>query len=100
MIEYEKVSIKGIGSELVTLPTAKISVNYKGWSGIWKVVVSDQIPAPRLIGIDLAKYVQSVLIVTHSQGRQIEPSEESAGTLVEGPTLGEHTEMRRQLIWC
>ena len=37
---------------------ARVALNYHGWSGIWKIAVSDQIPAPCLIGLDLSKHVQ------------------------------------------
>ena len=77
MLEHENISIKGIGSEIVVLPMAKIPRRYKGWSGVWKVAISDQIPAPCLIGLDLSEHVQSVFVTTSSQGWPIEATEEN-----------------------
>ena len=51
MLDHENNSIKGIDSEIVALLMAEIPMTYKGWSGIWKVAISDQIPAPYLIGL-------------------------------------------------
>ena len=56
--------------------------------------MSDQNPAPCLIGLDLSKHVQNILMITHSQGTQIEATEEGTETIVERPILGEHPEMR------
>ena len=84
MLDHENISIKGIGSKIVALPMAKIPVRYKGWSGIWKVTIPDQIPAPCLIGLDFAEHVQSVFVTTCSQGRHIEAAEENDGNLLEG----------------
>ena len=47
------------------------------------MAISDQVPAPCLIGLDLAEHVQSVFVTTCSQGRQIEATEENDGNLVE-----------------
>ena len=45
---------------------AKVKINYRDWVGIWEVAISDQIPAPCIIGLDLTKHVQSACEVTGS----------------------------------
>ena len=81
MLDDENISIKGIGSEIVVLPMAKIPMRYKGWSGIWKVAISNQIPALCLIGQDLAEHVQSIFVTIRSQRRQTEATEGNEGNL-------------------
>ena len=83
MLEHENISSKGIGSEIAVLPMAKIPIRYKGWSGVWKVAISDQIPVLCLIGLDLAEHVQNAFVTSCSQGRQIEATEENNGNLLE-----------------
>ena len=77
MLQHENISIKGIGSEIVVFHMAKIPIRYKRWSGIRKVAILDQIPAPCLIGLDLAEHVQSVSVTTRSQGGPTEATEEN-----------------------
>ena len=71
----EQITIKEIGTELITLPMAKVHMKYQGWNGMWKIAITNQIPAPCLIGLDLSEHVKSVLI-THSQIEKKETPEE------------------------
>lgn len=59
------------------LPLANVALKYQAWSGTWKVAVSDQIPGPCLIGVDLTKHTLKVLVITRSQGGQSMPTEEN-----------------------
>ncbi|XP_074919948.1 uncharacterized protein LOC142046566 [Chelonoidis abingdonii] len=60
-------------SQAVDLPTAKLPVQYKGWSGMWTFAVYDNYHIPMLLGEDLANQVKRakrVGMVTRSQARQ------------------------------
>ena len=46
MLEHGVINLKDIGLDSVVLLMARVALNYHGWFGILKVVVSDQIPAP------------------------------------------------------
>ncbi|XP_078246884.1 uncharacterized protein LOC144588290 [Pogona vitticeps] len=77
MIADQTLSVKGIGSELVSLPVAGLKIEYQGWKGFWRVGVSSEIPTPFLIGNDLTKHVKSALVVTRAQSVQSEASNET-----------------------
>uniref|UniRef100_A0A674J1L0 CCHC-type domain-containing protein n=1 Tax=Terrapene triunguis TaxID=2587831 RepID=A0A674J1L0_9SAUR len=67
------VTIQPFMSHSVTLPTAKLHVQYKGWSGMWTFAVYDNYPIPMLLGENLANHVKlakRVGMVTHSQAKQ------------------------------
>ena len=70
ILRNESLTVKGIGSELITLPVAKIPIKYQGWNGMWKMGITDQLPAPCLIGLDLSEHVKSVLVNTLSQNEK------------------------------
>ncbi|XP_050821620.1 uncharacterized protein LOC127057042 [Gopherus flavomarginatus] len=68
-----QVTIYPFMSQAVDLPTAKLPVQYKGWSGMWTFAVYDNYSIPMLLGEDLANQVKRakrVGMVTHSQTRQ------------------------------
>ncbi|XP_074987664.1 uncharacterized protein LOC125641564 [Caretta caretta] len=55
------------------LPTAKLPVQYKGWSGMWTFAVYDDYPIPMLLREDLASHVKlakRVGMVIRSPARQ------------------------------
>ncbi|XP_074806572.1 uncharacterized protein LOC141986208 [Natator depressus] len=58
--------------------SAKLPVQYKGWSGTWTFAVYDDYPIPMLLGEDLANHVKQakrVGTVTRSQAKQaVRPS--------------------------
>ncbi|XP_073187942.1 uncharacterized protein [Lepidochelys kempii] len=65
--------IQPFKSNSFNLPTAKLPVQYKGWSGTWTFAVSDDYPIPMLLGEDLANHVKRakrVGMVTCSQAKQ------------------------------
>ena len=75
MLPHESVLMKGLGASSLPIPLAKLhrySVLYKNWEGEWKVAVSDDIPAPCLIGSDLVK---NVFVTTQSQDQILVQSE-------------------------
>ncbi|CAM4593613.1 unnamed protein product, partial [Lepidochelys kempii] len=68
-----QVTIQPFKSNSFNLPTAKLPVQYKGWSGMWTFAVYDDYPIPMLLGEDLANHVKQakrVGTVTRSQARQ------------------------------
>ena len=69
--------VKGIGSEIITLPVAEVPIKYQGWQGRWKAGIADRLPAPCLIGIDLSEHVKSVLVQKRSQKENKETAEEN-----------------------
>ncbi|CAM5076925.1 unnamed protein product [Natator depressus] len=82
-----QVTIQPFKSNSFDLPTAKLPVQYKGWSGMWTFAVYDDYPIPMLLGEDLANHVKQakrVGTVTRSQAKQaVRPSsvpETSIGT--------------------
>uniref|UniRef100_A0A8C3FC21 CCHC-type domain-containing protein n=1 Tax=Chrysemys picta bellii TaxID=8478 RepID=A0A8C3FC21_CHRPI len=90
------VTIQPFMSQSVTLPTAKLHVQYKGWSGMWTFSVYDNYPNPKLLGEDLATHVKlakRVGIVTRSQAKRActpipvpEPSTRAPSVLPETQT--------------
>ncbi|XP_065442518.1 uncharacterized protein LOC101931677 isoform X1 [Chrysemys picta bellii] len=90
------VTIQPFVSQSVTLPTATLHVQYKGWSGMWTFAVYDNYPIPMLLGEDLANHVKlakRVGIVTRSQAKQAftpipvpEPSTRAPSVLPETQT--------------
>ncbi|CAM4561587.1 unnamed protein product [Lepidochelys kempii] len=73
-----QVTIQPFKSNSFNLPTAKLPVQYKGWSGMWTFAVYDDYPIPMLLGEDLANHVKQakrVGMVTRSQVKQaVRPS--------------------------
>ncbi|CAM5133689.1 unnamed protein product [Eretmochelys imbricata] len=73
-----QVTIQPFKSNSFNLPTAKLPVQYKGWSGMWTFAVYDDYPIPMLLGEDLANHVKQakrVGMVTRSQAKQaVRPS--------------------------
>ncbi|EMP39702.1 hypothetical protein UY3_03086, partial [Chelonia mydas] len=73
-----QVTIQPFKSNSFDLPTAKLPVQYKGWSGTWTFAVYDDYPIPMLLGEDLANHVKQakrVGTVTRSQANQaVRPS--------------------------
>ncbi|XP_074797345.1 uncharacterized protein LOC141978896 [Natator depressus] len=73
-----QVTIQPFKSNSFDLPTAKLPVQYKGWSGMWTFAVYDDYPIPMLLGEDLANHVKQakrVGTVTRSQAKQaVRPS--------------------------
>ncbi|CAM5076411.1 unnamed protein product [Natator depressus] len=73
-----QVTIQPFKSNSFDLPTAKLPVQYKGWSGTWTFAVYDDYPIPMLLGEDLANHVKQakrVGTVTRSQAKQaVRPS--------------------------
>ncbi|XP_073199377.1 uncharacterized protein [Lepidochelys kempii] len=73
-----QVTIQPFKSNSFNLPTAKLPVQYKGWSGMWTFAVYDDYPIPMLLGEDLASHVKQakrVGTVTRSQAKQaVRPS--------------------------
>ncbi|XP_074809621.1 protein MMP24OS [Natator depressus] len=73
-----QVTIQPFKSNSFNLPTAKLPVQYKGWSGTWTFAVYDDYPIPMLLGEDLANHVKQakrVGTVTRSQAKQaVRPS--------------------------
>ncbi|CAM5167446.1 unnamed protein product [Natator depressus] len=73
-----QVTIQPFKSNSFDLPTAKLPVQYKGWSGMWTFAVYDDYPIPMLLGEDLANQVKQakrVGTVTRSQAKQaVRPS--------------------------
>ncbi|CAM5158112.1 unnamed protein product [Eretmochelys imbricata] len=73
-----QVTIQPFKSNSFNLPTAKLPVQYKGWSGTWTFAVYDDYPIPMLLGEDLASHVKQakrVGTVTRSQAKQaVRPS--------------------------
>ncbi|CAM4669362.1 unnamed protein product [Lepidochelys kempii] len=73
-----QVTIQPFKSNSFNLPTAKLPVRYKGWSGMWTFAVYDDYPIPMLLGEDLANHVKQakrVGMVTRSQAKQaVRPS--------------------------
>ncbi|CAM4533278.1 unnamed protein product, partial [Lepidochelys kempii] len=73
-----QVTIQPFKSNSFNLPTAKLPVQYKGWSGMWTFAVYDDYPIPMLLGEDLANHVKQakrVGTVTRSQAKQaVRPS--------------------------
>ncbi|CAM4615358.1 unnamed protein product [Caretta caretta] len=68
-----QVTIQPFKSNSFNLPTAKLPVQYKGWSGMWTFAVYDDYPIPMLLGEDLANHVKRakrVGTVTRSQAKQ------------------------------
>ncbi|CAM5130705.1 unnamed protein product [Natator depressus] len=68
-----QVTIQPFKSNSFDLPTAKLPVQYKGWSGMWTFAVYDDYPIPMLLGEDLANHVKQakrVGTVTRSQAKQ------------------------------
>ncbi|CAM4528700.1 unnamed protein product [Lepidochelys kempii] len=68
-----QVTIQPFKSNSFNLPTAKLPVQYKGWSGMWTFAVYDDYPIPMLLGEDLANHVKQakrVGTVTRSQAKQ------------------------------
>ncbi|CAM4626675.1 unnamed protein product [Caretta caretta] len=68
-----QVTIQPFKSNSFNLPTAKLPVQYKGWSGMWTFAVYDDYPIPMLLGEDLANHVKQakrVGMVTRSQAKQ------------------------------
>ncbi|CAM4523929.1 unnamed protein product [Lepidochelys kempii] len=53
-----QVTIQPFKSNSFNLPTAKLPVQYKGWSGMWTFAVYDDYPIPMLLGEDLANHVK------------------------------------------
>nr|XP_048710021.1 proline-rich protein 12-like [Caretta caretta] len=53
-----QVTIQPFRSNSFNLPTAKLPVQYKGWSGMWTFAVYDDYPIPMLLGEDLANHVK------------------------------------------
>ncbi|XP_065429916.1 uncharacterized protein LOC135976709 [Chrysemys picta bellii] len=90
------VTIQPFVSQSVTLPTATLHVQYKGWSGMWTFAVYDNYPIPMLLGEDLANHVKvakRVGIVTRRQAKQAftpipvpEPSTRAPSVLPETQT--------------
>ncbi|XP_065447967.1 uncharacterized protein LOC135982954 [Chrysemys picta bellii] len=90
------VTIQSFISQSVTLPTAKLHIQYKGWSGMWTFAVYDNYPIPMLLGEDLANHVKlakRVGIITRSQAKQAftpipvpEPSPRAPSVLPETQT--------------
>ncbi|XP_053898819.1 nematocyst expressed protein 3-like [Malaclemys terrapin pileata] len=67
------VTIQPFMSNSLNLPTAKLPVQYRGWSGMWTFAVYDDYPISMLLGEDLANHVKlakRVGMVTHSQAKQ------------------------------
>ena len=106
ILQNQTVRIKGINSTPVTLPMAKVKMNYGDWVGIWDVAISDQIPAPCLIGLALTKHVQSACRVTCSLGEQLTIPEGKMESLISESNWGclsleenpEVTEMAEEVI--
>ncbi|CAM5122719.1 unnamed protein product [Natator depressus] len=73
-----QVTIQPFKSNSFNLPTAKLPVQYQGWSGTWTFAVYDDYPIPMLLGEDLANHVKRakrVGMVTCSQAKQaVRPS--------------------------
>ncbi|CAM4425854.1 unnamed protein product [Lepidochelys kempii] len=73
-----QVTIQPFKSNSFNLPTAKLPVQYKGWSGMWTFAVYDDYPIPMLLGEDLANHVKQakrVGTVTRSQAKKaVRPS--------------------------
>ncbi|CAM4707096.1 unnamed protein product [Lepidochelys kempii] len=73
-----QVTIQPFKSNSFNLPTAKLPVQYKGWSGMWTFAVYDDYPIPMLLGEDLANHVKQakrVGMVTRNQAKQaVRPS--------------------------
>ncbi|CAM2105001.1 unnamed protein product [Caretta caretta] len=73
-----QVTIQPFKSNSFNLPTAKLPVQYQGWSGTWTFAVYDDYPIPMLLGEDLAnhvKWAKRVGMVTCSQAKQaVRPS--------------------------
>ncbi|CAM5094253.1 unnamed protein product [Eretmochelys imbricata] len=73
-----QVTIQPFKSNSFNLPTAKLPVQYKGWSGMWTFAVYDDYPISMLLGEDLANHVKQakrVGTVTRSQAKQaVRPS--------------------------
>ncbi|CAM5073737.1 unnamed protein product [Eretmochelys imbricata] len=73
-----QVTIQPFKSNSFNLPTAKLPVQYKGWSGMWTFAVYDDYPIPMLLGEDLANHVKQAKRVgtaTRSQAKQaVRPS--------------------------
>ncbi|XP_077668854.1 uncharacterized protein LOC144262661 [Eretmochelys imbricata] len=68
-----QVTIQPFKSNSFNLPTAKLPVQYKCWSGTWIFAVYDDYPIPMLLGEDMANHVkltQRVGMVTRSQAKQ------------------------------
>ncbi|CAM5105071.1 unnamed protein product [Natator depressus] len=69
--------IQPFKSNSFNLPTAKLPVQYKGWSGTWTFAVYDDYPIPMLLGKDLANHVKlakRVGMVTRSPVTAVTPS--------------------------
>ncbi|XP_075785775.1 uncharacterized protein LOC142829545 isoform X2 [Pelodiscus sinensis] len=67
------VTIQPFKADPFDLPTAKLPVQYKGWSGTWTFAVYDDYPIPMLVGEDLAKHVKQakrVGVLTRSEAMQ------------------------------
>ncbi|CAM5135781.1 unnamed protein product, partial [Natator depressus] len=68
-----QVTIQPFKSNSFDLPTAKLPVQNKGWSGMWAFAVYDDYPIPMLLGEDFANHVKlarRVGMVTCSQAKQ------------------------------
>ncbi|CAM4693719.1 unnamed protein product [Lepidochelys olivacea] len=68
-----QVTIQPFKSNFFNLPTAKLPVQYKGWSGTWTFAVYDDYSVPMLLEEDLANHVKQakrVRTVTRSQAKQ------------------------------
>ncbi|CAM4559362.1 unnamed protein product [Lepidochelys olivacea] len=68
-----QVTIQPFKSNSFNLPTAKLPIQYKGWSGMWTFAVYDDYPIPMLLGEDLANHVKQAKragTVTRSQAKQ------------------------------
>ena len=65
IIPNEKITVKGIGTELIKLPMAKVHIKYEEWTGKFKVAISDQIHTPCLTGLDLINCIKTDVITTH-----------------------------------
>ncbi|CAM5169467.1 unnamed protein product, partial [Eretmochelys imbricata] len=68
-----QVMFQPFKSNSFNLPTAKLPVQYKGWSGTWTFAVYDDYPIPMLLREDLANHVKRakrVGMVTCSQAKQ------------------------------
>ncbi|CAM4683501.1 unnamed protein product [Lepidochelys kempii] len=68
-----QVMIQPFKSNSFNLPTAKLPVQYQGWSGTWTFAVYDDYPIPILLGEDLANHMKRakrVGTVTRSQAKQ------------------------------
>ncbi|CAM4470058.1 unnamed protein product [Caretta caretta] len=75
-----QVTIQPFKSNSFNLPTAKLPVQYKGWSGKWTFAVYDDYPIPMLLGEDLANHVKQAKRVGMSEGPSLDESLQRAWT--------------------